>query len=109
MAITRFAVGAGLMGAVEKSDMTGIMGASSLIPDVVEGLRLQRQLWRRSQQRDTDRRSREFPSFRALECVLLDLLGVLFPLRNHRPQCQAVSGCHTGCETVCTRPVRASD
>jgi serine O-acetyltransferase len=51
------------------------------VETVVSQLRDRRWQWRERQNRNADRRNREFPSFSALEAILLDLQGVLFPLR----------------------------
>ena len=48
---------------------------------VVDGLRLARQDWRRSQRRSLEPGRRELPSSEALAGIVHDLRGILFPLR----------------------------
>lgn len=56
------------------------------IPDIVNGLRLARDDWRQSQQRSRETEGREFPSRIALNTIMEQLKGALFPMRLGNPE-----------------------
>ena len=51
------------------------------IQPVIQGLQQARRDWRASQQRSNEIGGREFPSKAALNSILNDLCGILFPMR----------------------------
>jgi serine O-acetyltransferase len=59
--------------------------ASWNLDPVVAGLRAARERWRTAHQRERESGGREFPSRQALETVVRDLCGVLFPMRLGPP------------------------